>query len=242
MSFGTIHFVGTTRSTNDDLRSMALEGAPDGTAIVADHQTAGRGRLGRTWESPAGANLLMSMLIRRPLRAERVPLLCLATAVGVAQSIGAWARIKWPNDVLAPDLRKVCGILAEAEFDRDMNLAWAILGVGVNLTAAPPLPNATSLEAVDGRRRDRNEFAHSLLERIGGQVDRLERSPSDVLADWRRRNVTLERTVRIGDVAGVAVDIDPDGALRVRGDDGRETRVLTGDVEMVLCNSTRAAP
>jgi BirA family biotin operon repressor/biotin-[acetyl-CoA-carboxylase] ligase len=221
----------STTSTNDELRRLAQEGAPHGSVVVARHQTAGRGRLGRTWEVPPGSAALLSILIRRPLPANKVPLLCLGAAVATARAAGDAYRIKWPNDVLAPDGRKVAGILAEAEWGSG-GLAWAILGVGVNVSAAPPLPTAACLEEIDGPR-DVDPLIGAIARGTLAEADRVEREPASTLDAWRGRSATLGRRVRIGDVEGLAVDLDPDGALRVRADDGREQRVLTGDVEMV---------
>ncbi|MBX2801612.1 MAG: biotin--[acetyl-CoA-carboxylase] ligase [Myxococcales bacterium] len=221
----------TTPSTNDALRALASEGAPHGSVVLAEHQTAGRGRLGRHWESAPGANLLMSLLVRRPLPAAKVPLLCLAAAVGVAAAAGPSFRIKWPNDVLAADGRKVAGILAEAEWGAQ-GMSYAILGVGINVGEAPPLATAASLAEVSGDR-DRTELAIEVVRAVLQQTDLVDRAPADMLAAWRARSATLGRAVAVGEISGVAIDIDPDGALRVRDASGAEHRVLTGDVDMV---------
>ena len=228
-----IVWVEETASTNDDLRARAEGGAPHGTALAARHQTAGRGRLGRVWESPPGANLLVSVLVRRDLPAAKVPLLCLGAAVATADLAGRIYRIKWPNDVLAPDGRKVAGILAEADWSPGGGLQWAILGIGVNLAAAPLLATATTLLETDGVARDLEASAEALVAGVLREAEAVERDPAAMLGRWRRRSATLGKTVRIGDVEGVAVDVDPDGALRVRAADGREHRVVAGDVEMV---------
>src|SRR5262249_38957175 len=116
-----------TTSTNDRARDLALAGAPHGTVVTAATQTAGRGRQGRTWTAPAGAALLMSVVVREP-----PALLSLAAAVGVAEAVGEEAGIKWPNDVLLAD-RKVAGILIEGRpQDR-----WAVVGIGVNVAVDP---------------------------------------------------------------------------------------------------------
>lgn len=224
-------------STNDEIRALAESGEPHGTTVATSHQTAGRGRLGRTWESPPGANLLFSVLVRRPWPASRAPLLCLGAAVATAQVAGAMYRIKWPNDVLAPDGRKVAGILAEAEWNRDGTLRFAILGIGLNVKASPDLPTAAHLEEVDGVVRDPRVLAEPLQRAVLEQVERVGHEPARVLEAWRRRSATLGRAVRIGEVVGTAVALDPDGALRVRMANGEERRVLAGDVEMVRCKA-----
>ncbi len=224
-----IVWVEQTTSTNDEVRERASRGAPHGTAVVAAHQTAGRGRLGRRWLAEPGAALLMSVLVRRQIPGARAPLLCLAAAVAVAEAAGPAYRIKWPNDVLAPDRRKVAGILAEA----DAAEGWQILGVGLNLTGAPALPEATSLHETDDRARDRRALAHAVIDGLLSLVEDVQARPARVLERWRARAITLGRRVRVGRVEGVALDVDPDGALCVLPDDGRPTRILAGDVEMV---------
>lgn len=228
----SIHWVDEVPSTNDAVRALVREqGAPHGTAVAARHQTAGRGRLGRRWDTPPGTAVLMSVLVRRPLSAEQAPLLCLAAAVAVAEVAGARYRIKWPNDVLAPDGRKVAGILAEAEWASGA-LAYAIVGMGINVRAHPALPNAAHLDE-DGTDRNVEAVAEGVRAALLRWVGLLEADVERVLDTWRRRSATLGHPVRIGAIEGVATGLDQDGALRVRAADGVESRVLAGDVEMV---------
>jgi len=215
-------------STNDALRAWASAGAPHGSAVLAASQTAGRGRLGRTWRAPAGAAVLLSVLVRRPLPAHKVPLLSLGAAVATAQACGAATRIKWPNDVLAPDGRKLAGVLCEAEWGAD-GLGFAILGIGVNVTAAPPLPTATYLAEL-GPPPARVALAQAIVDGVLRQVRRIEEAPAEMLADWRERSVTLGRAVQVGGLSGTAMDVDPDGALRILQADGTEVRAVTGDL------------
>jgi BirA family biotin operon repressor/biotin-[acetyl-CoA-carboxylase] ligase len=222
-----LRFLGTTGSTNDDARAWAAAGAPHGSTVVAEAQTAGRGRLGRRWESPPAGNLYLSTVIRRDWPPARVPLLCLAAAVAVAEVAGEAYRIKWPNDVLAPDGRKVAGVLAEAEWE-DRRLRFAVVGVGVNVRAAPALPTAQRLEA-DGVPRDPRVLARELVAALLVHADR---EPADLLLLWKERSATLGREVRVGEVTGLAVGLDADGALVVRTAGG-DRRVLAGDVEMI---------
>jgi BirA family biotin operon repressor/biotin-[acetyl-CoA-carboxylase] ligase len=160
-----------------------------------------------------------------------VPLLCLAAAVEVAAAAGPSYQIKWPNDVLAPDGRKVAGILAELETAGGC-LSHVIVGIGINLVSAPPLPTATSLVAVDGGGRDPEVVGRQVAEGLLRASRQLERDPQPILKAWRLHAHTLGRHVDVGGVRGLAVDIDTDGALLVRTKDG-ERRVLAGDVTMV---------
>jgi BirA family transcriptional regulator, biotin operon repressor / biotin---[acetyl-CoA-carboxylase] ligase len=212
--------VPVTASTNTDLMTRARAGAPHGTILVADHQTAGRGRLGREWISDVG-NLYMSVLIRHDLPPARVPLLSLATAVAVAESVTAPLGIKWPNDLLGPDRHKVAGVLCEAE------RGVAVLGVGVNLLRAP-LDLATSLRAL-GVEVDRLDLARAIGAGLIAHAHRLHIGTSALLAAWRERSCTLGERVQVGAIQGVAEDIDVDGALLVRVGD-ELTRIVAGDV------------
>lgn len=226
-----LHRVAVTRSTNDDLRALALDGAPHGTAILADTQTGGRGRLGRRWDSPPGANVLLSVLVRQPIPPSRLALVTLGAAVATATTCGPAYRIKWPNDVLASDGRKVAGILAEAEWTNGVP-SFVVVGIGVNVAVAPPLPTATCLDA-DGTVHDRDTVADGVIRGVLLWSESLVDDPRPVLDAWRARSATIGARVRVNDVEGVALDLGDDGGLLVRTDDGQVHRVLAGDVAMV---------
>lgn len=219
-------------STNDEARQLALAGAPHGTAVAADRQLRGRGRLGRSWIATEGS-VALSIVVRPRLPAERVPLLCLAAAVATARCCGPEWRIRWPNDVVGPGGEgKVAGILAEAEWSAGA-LAFVVLGIGVNVEAAPDGVGAAALADL-GVPPGRTELVDALVGETLSQVDRLVRDgPGPVLDDWRARAVTLGRQVRVGDVAGTAVDVDDTGALLVLDPQGVRRRILAGDVVMV---------
>jgi BirA family biotin operon repressor/biotin-[acetyl-CoA-carboxylase] ligase len=192
----------STPSTQEVARDL-----PAGSVVVTDHQSAGRGRLGRRWETPPGTALLASFVL--PAR----PLASLAAGVAVAHACGPRARLKWPNDVLL-DGAKLAGILAELHGDR------VVLGIGVNLTWAP------SGAAMLGVGTDRD----ALLERLVAQLEWWFAAPDgEVLAAWRERADTLGRTVSVelpGErFQGLAEDIADDGSLIVAG-----RPVAAGDV------------
>src|SRR6202162_5362947 len=179
-------------STQDVARPLPL-----GTIVVADHQTAGRGRLDRRWESPPGTALLVSFVLRPN------PVLSLAAGVAAAQACGGGVRLKWPNDLLV-DGAKVGGILVE------MTPATAICGIGINLTWAPP--GAAKL----------NQDRDLLLERLRVELDRWAAADTeDVLTFWRALCDTLGRRVRVDQadhmIEGTAEDIGPRGELIVDG-------------------------
>jgi BirA family biotin operon repressor/biotin-[acetyl-CoA-carboxylase] ligase len=180
--------LGAVTSTQDVAREL-----PIGSIVIADHQTAGRGRLERRWEAPPGTALLVSFVL------ERHPLLSLAAGVAAAEACGPEVRLKWPNDLLLEG-QKLGGILVEAAPDK------AVCGVGINLTWAPP--GAAMLE------QPRDE----VLERLRARIDKWTGAPDqEVLVRWRGLSDTLGRRVRIDSVEGFAEDIGPHGELIVDG-------------------------
>lgn len=184
--------LGSVASTQDVARDLPL-----GSIVIADHQTAGRGRLDRRWEAPPGAALLVSFVL------EPAPLLSLALGVAAAEACGPSVRLKWPNDLLLQG-KKLGGILVETKREK------AICGLGVNLTWAPE--GAARLD------QPRDE----LLARVRTEVTRwISSDPEAVLARWRELSATLGRRVRIevSDqvVEGIAQDIGPRGELIVDG-------------------------
>lgn len=231
-------------STNATARELAAEGAPEGAVVVADEQSAGRGRHGRSWRSPAGAGLYATLLLRpTTLPARAAPALTFAAAVSVAEALAslgvAGVSLKWPNDVLVNG-RKVCGVLTEASF-AESRVEWAVVGIGVNLTddAVPeaPVVAATSLEA-SGVRASRDEALAALLERFGVWYATLLAGGSrEVLARWsalapmaRGSEVTVDdgRETYAATTDGLAEA----GLLRVRRADGRVAELSAADVTL----------
>ena len=226
-------------STNDVAALLADRGEPEGAVVVADAQSAGRGRHGRTWASPANAGLYVSLVVRPSSRV--VGLLTIAAGVAIAEGIqsatGLTPRLKWPNDVYVEG-RKLAGILAEAGTSRDGG-QYVVLGYGINLMPAayPPevAARATSIETELGRPIDRGlVFAECLAAIDARYRDLRSNATATVMARWRERaGTTFGRRVE-WDAAGVtrhgiAEDIDETGALLVR--DGTErTRVISGEV------------
>ena len=228
-----IAFVQETASTNALLRRMAEQGAAHGSAVVAGVQTAGRGRLGREWASKEKGNLYLSVLMRPKLPLVRVPLLCLASAVAVAEICGEPMQIKWPNDVLGPDGRKVAGILAEIEISAGQ-VDWVIVGIGINLRAAPrQIAHAASLLEYGVNVEGTASFAALLVKTLLAHTARVATEPTAILERWRSLDCTVGRAVTIGDVSGYAIGVGIDGALEIRDSAGAIHRVLSGDVEMV---------
>ena len=188
MGYGQVLRFESVTSTQDVAREL-----PIGTVVVADHQTAGRGRFDRRWDAPPGTALLVSFVLKPN------PVLSLAAGVAAAEASGVEVRLKWPNDLLL-DGGKLGGILVEARADK------AICGIGINLTWAPE--GAVQLNA------PRDE----VLARLREKLDRWTlAAPEDALARWRELSATLGRRVRIDGVEGLAEDIGPRGELIVDG-------------------------
>ena len=238
-----VHWLEEVDSTQRVARELARAGAPEGTTVIAERQTAGRGRLGRQWHSPAGVNLYCSIVLRPPLAPSAVPQLALvagaAVAAAVAEETGLSPGIKWPNDVLLGG-RKVAGILVEmdAEVER---VHHVIAGIGVNLnapeTAFPPAlrAKAGSLRLATGRRVDRAAFTGRLLAALEARYGRfVARGFSSVRAEWEAYSVLTGAEVRVaspeGELAGRVLGLDDDGALRLRRPGGGVVRVVAGEV------------
>ncbi|MEX1022133.1 MAG: biotin--[acetyl-CoA-carboxylase] ligase [Dehalococcoidia bacterium] len=231
-----------TASTMDDARAGAEAGHPPGTAYVAAAQSAGRGRLGRSWVSEPGAGLWVTYHLRlsEGVPPERAPLLSVAGALAVADAIegitGLTCDLKWPNDVQHAG-RKVCGVLAESRagvggFD-------VFLGIGVNLRTPEGLPPevaalATSIEQEGRPAPSREVLLGALSTALEARAEQAQREPSMLIADWRARLVTLGRRVRLalpGDrtVEGEAVDVTDLGELVIEAD-GERRAYSAGDV------------
>jgi BirA family biotin operon repressor/biotin-[acetyl-CoA-carboxylase] ligase len=215
-------------STNDRARAVLAGGTADGDglAVVADLQTAGRGRRGRTWESPAGANLMVSVALRPHLPASRAGLLGIAAALAVRDASASMLRddvlrVKWPNDVITADGRKLAGLLVETAI-RGEDVAEAVIGIGINVNwpasdlAAELRGRAASLHDLAGAALDRVELLRRLLDALAAEVEALERgaSPLERLAgvsalDGRRIVVDTGD----GKVEGTATGVTADGQL-----------------------------
>jgi BirA family biotin operon repressor/biotin-[acetyl-CoA-carboxylase] ligase len=227
-------------STNTYLRQEARHGAPEGLVAVADHQTAGRGRLDRRWESPPGANLLTSVLLRPACEPSDVHLasaaVALAAADACAEVAGVEPVLKWPNDLLVAGA-KLAGVLAEAEFDGS-RLVAVVIGIGLNVAwPGPAEAGGTCLDDAGGSAQpvDKVVLLDHLLVGLGARRPLLDDEAGRLsLADEvRRRCATLGQRVRVtlpaGELKGVASAIDGAGCLVVETDSGLRT-VSAGDV------------
>ncbi|WP_211116332.1 biotin--[acetyl-CoA-carboxylase] ligase [Glycomyces buryatensis] len=236
----SIDVVQVTGSTNADLARAARNGAGEGTVLIAEEQTRGRGRLDRQWSCPPHAGLMMSFLLRPSAPRERWGTLSLATGVALEETLrataGVSAKLKWPNDVLI-DGKKVCGILAAVE-----NGAVIVgMGLNVSLTEAElPVPEATSLALAGAEEVPREQLAADFLAHFAAVYRAWDADgPAGVIERWRRHSATLGRHVEVsypnGDkLTGRAVDIAADGRLAVAhlDDAGAETvsHIAAGDI------------
>jgi BirA family biotin operon repressor/biotin-[acetyl-CoA-carboxylase] ligase len=237
-----VSYEASTASTMDLARREAQAGAPEGALAIAEEQTAGRGRLGRTWVSPPGVNLYFTLILRPSL--EELRYLSVIAPLAVCQAIeettGLLPRIKWPNDVLINE-RKVAGILIQSEISGE-RVEYALLGPGINVNLDVAAHEeirdiATSLRAEQGREVPREEVLAATLNHLEALYLAVRRGEV-VSMGWKHRLDTLGKHVRIefaGGAAseqGVVVDADSDGALILRRDDGSHVRIEAGEVTL----------
>lgn len=223
--FTDVRHVTETGSTNSDVMELARRGEPEGLVLVADHQTAGRGRAGRTWTAPPGASLLCTILLRPPAPVASMATFALAVAASeaVEELAGFRPGLKWPNDLVVEDAdadgavrtRKLAGILAEAEWPAASHIAAGFrppapheratvaAGIGLNVAWPDPVPDeladlAVAINHLGDARPSRDDVLDALLDRLDLHYGALVRGEVDrVLDAWRARSVTLGRQVRI---------------------------------------------
>lgn len=216
-------------STNERARLLAIAGAPHGTLVSADEQTAGRGRHGRSWVAPPGRCLLCSLVLRWPEYSQPPALLPLMAGVAVSQAIGQGALVKWPNDVvLGEDLRKLAGILVEARTQE----GWAVLGIGVNVALdLQDLPaEVRSRAATLGHQPA--EIEPLLADLLTALNVCLHEPPDQTLATWRARDALAGREITWGGGRGQAQGVDDEGRLLVLTPDGSSVTLSAGDVHL----------
>jgi BirA family biotin operon repressor/biotin-[acetyl-CoA-carboxylase] ligase len=240
----TLHWYEELGSTNDRAKELADEGAEHGTVVVAEAQTAGRGRRGRAWASPPRKNLYFSVVLRPDLPPARAAEITLVASVALCDALrhaGVAAGIKWPNDLLASG-RKIAGILTELAAEPD-RVHWMVVGAGVNVNArAEDFPEdlrgeATSVLLERGEAAPRALFAAACFAELEAWLDRhAEEGFAPIREAWRERSATLGREVVVKadgrEIVGTAEDIDEMGALLVRTPAGLE-RILAGDVALL---------
>lgn len=239
-------YLQSTGSTNLVARDLARSGAPEGTLVIAEKQTQGRGRMGRTWLAPAGSSLLLSILFRPslpPTLAFRLTMLSsVAMAMAVERACEIRPSIKWPNDLLLGD-KKLAGILSESSL-AGQELDYAIVGIGINVnfdTSSFPeiAATATSLQAALGRAVSRLGLLQAFLNELeaGCQYLAPATDGADRLwSEWRDRLSTLGKQVTVTEgehrESGLAEEVAADGSLVLRRDDGSTVSIAVGDVTL----------
>lgn len=239
-----VEFFEETDSTNTEARRQAERGAPDGTLVVAERQTAGKGRRGRSWTSPAGTGIWMSLILKPKLEPACAPMLTLlaglAVSAGIEDYCGLKPQIKWPND-LTLDGKKICGILTEMSADMEM-IQYVVTGIGINVNIEEfpeeIASKATSLYLETGQKLKRSGMISCIMKRMEEYYEKfLEVSDlSCVQREYEERLVNLGRQVLVlapkGQYQGICRGINKDGELLVEREDKTITRVMSGEVSV----------
>lgn len=238
----TVHFARETDSTNLWIKRLAKEGAPEGTLALAEFQSAGRGRLGRSWEVPEGTSVMMSILLRPKFEPQYAPTLTLVMGMAVAKAVkklGFDVSIKWPNDVVVSH-KKICGILTEMGV-RDGKIDYAVIGVGINVNirefSEEMADKATSLYLESGREFDRSQIPGLVMEAFEEYYEKfaatcdlsgLKEEYESILANYNQPVRVLAKEP----YEGVARGITDGGELLVEKTDGTIVAVSAGEVSV----------
>ncbi|KKI88762.1 biotin--acetyl-CoA-carboxylase ligase [Bacillus sp. SA1-12] len=240
-----IYFEETVASTQKIAQSLANEGAPEGTIVVADQQTSGRGRMSRVWYSPSGTGIWMSMIIRPKIPINRTPQLTLLTAVAIVQAIEELTPlkpdIKWPNDILLNG-KKIVGILTELQAEADQ-VHSVIIGTGINVNQTKEdfpeeLQNvATSIKVETGSDWERAQFIQTILLKFEGLYSLyLAQGFKPIKLLWESYAISLNKTIIArtlkGTIEGKAIGIDDDGVLLIEKNDQSLERIYSADIEI----------
>ena len=242
-----LKFFQETDSTNQVLKKMAAQDAPEGTVVISDMQSAGRGRRGKAWSSSPNLGIWMSILLRPNLHPNSVQTLTLAASVAVMRALEPFRiegiGIKWPNDILING-KKVCGILTELSAEAE-KVDWVIIGIGLNVNhSESDFPDdissvATSLVLnVDKKTLpDRSVIAADIIDEMEKVYRRfIEKGSAWVVREWKKYNITLGKRIKIisqqGETNAEAVDITEEGRLIVRDENGKEFELYSGEISI----------
>ena len=238
----TVHFARETDSTNLWIKRLAKEGASEGTLALAEFQSAGRGRLGRSWEVPEGTSVMMSILLRPKFEPQYAPTLTLVMGMAVAKAVknlGFDVSIKWPNDVVVSH-KKICGILTEMGV-RDGKIDYAVIGVGINVNIrefpAEMEDKATSLYLESGREFDRSQIPGLVMEAFENYYEKFAATCnlSGLKAEYESILANYNQPVRVlakEPYEGIARGITDSGELLVEKTDGTVVEVSAGEVSV----------
>jgi BirA family biotin operon repressor/biotin-[acetyl-CoA-carboxylase] ligase len=233
------YYFDTVSSTMDIALQLAMKGSPEGTIAIAEFQTKGRGRLGRSWSSPKYKGIYLSLILRPKILPSQSPVLTLLAAVSaceaIKEAVGLAATIKWPNDILSRN-KKLGGILTELDAETDV-VRFVVIGIGLNVNNDKKslVSGATSLREEKGGSINRVALLQELLRKIeGNYLSFQKKGPSFITDKWRNYSVTLGKRVKVASglkhFEGQAIDIDTDGGLLLRKDSGVIEKVTAGDI------------
>jgi BirA family biotin operon repressor/biotin-[acetyl-CoA-carboxylase] ligase len=230
-------------STNTRMNAMALAGGTHGTVLVAEYQTQGRGRQGRSWHSPAGENLIFSVLLRPRWPVNEGPPVSLAVGVALAETVelllSEAPELKWPNDLLWQG-RKLAGILVEVSVNREQG-SHITLGIGLNVNQlnfpASIAEHAVSMRLATGNHWNRAEVLAILLGRLESWMDHLAKRETDrLISSWQRFAPWIGQRIHVRggkrELVGTALGLDPQGALRLQDPQGKVHSIVTGEVQI----------
>lgn len=233
------HYFDTVLSTNDVALQLAMQGYPEGAVIIAESQTRGRGRLGRSWFSPKYKGIYLSLILRPKIPPNKAPLLTLMSAVSICEAIKAITdlscQIKWPNDILLHH-KKLAGILTELNAETDLS-RFVVIGIGLNVNNDKKaiVQGATSLKEQKKSQINRLGLLQEMLSRLEENYLTFQKDAGkSILHKWRQWSLSLGRRVKVSfqneQIEGEAFDIDLDGGLLIRSDSGLIRKVMAGDV------------
>ena len=246
-----LHFFKTIDSTNDYAKKIAARDGPEGTLVISEEQTAGRGRMGRSWISPPGTGLWLSLVLRPPFLPSQASLITSLAAVAVAGAIrrvtGLPAGIKWPNDIIIND-KKAAGILIELSAGERF-VKYLIVGIGINVNT-DDFPEeirerATSLRVCSGRKISRLEILISVLRELERLYSATLHSGdfNPILETYRSWSVTIGRRItatRSGrEFSALALDITPNGGLLIKDDAGTIEELISGEIQNLIFSSKK---
>jgi len=234
-----IHYFDTISSTNDVALQLAMKGSPEGSVVIAESQTKGKGRLGRSWFSPKYKGIYFSLILRPKILPNQAPLLTLMNAVSICEAVKEKTdldcQIKWPNDILIHH-KKVGGILTELNAETDLS-RFLVVGIGLNVNNDKKtiISGATSLKEQKKQDVIRLELLQEVLRRIETNYLVFQKDDGrSVIDKWREWNISIGKRVRVAcqdeHIEGEAIDIDSDGGLLIRNDSGLIQKVMAGDV------------
>ena len=238
----TIYFYDTIGSTNDKAKSLANKGAPEGTIVIANQQTAGRGRYTRKWYTTKNNNLAVSFILRPKIFANKPWLHTImagvATALAIEKSCKITTQIKWPNDIWI-NQKKVAGILVESTF-QSLNPQWIVIGIGININSSPPSNidfsyPVSCIANIIGKKLNRVTVLHTLVHNLAKLYTNA--NCLNLIHQWNQRMLWKNKHIKIttsnnNTITGIALGISNNGILQIRLDNGSVQDILNGEIKL----------